>query len=742
VTLLLPSLAILGAALALAPVVIHLLSRRRVKRVAWGAFEFLLESHRRNRVWVRWSEWLLVALRALAVALVGLLAARPQTADTLAGWWRGAPATTLVLLDDSYSMGERVGEGSPWRTAIETLDRLAERVNTARGDSLVVWRSNDPAPPPAIAADAAPAANARETTESIARRGLSFSSQGLEPIAAAAAEWIDGARAAGRRVRVVALGDFRNRDHGSGGPLIDRVKRLAASADGLALAPCGATTAQNVAAENVAIESITLAPGPVAPGVEAALVVRIVNHGARPTGEVTVRIERDGATLPAMVFPPTPPGGRAERRAPIAFAKRGPHTVKATLPADALEADNQRTLAVELTTPHEVLLVDGSRDAREGRALAAALAPDAEVRTGWTVRRLTGDRIESLGDLSMTPVVALLDGPTLSSQAVGELRRFVEAGGGVLLSLGPSVDAARFNAELGADAGDKSRVVPWTLDVPHQAPWPAKGRPGVAVSDHPALRVLAGDRNGFPPLVRVSVLHALAGEPPQSTRVVATALGEGGESMPWALEDRLGRGTIVTLLSPAASLSEGGSPWSNLATLPVYPVIANELVGWLAQERLRPTSLLVGDALPLGAGDQSPEVERRDERGVFRALADASSATRRPGVGRVVDGELFAVDVDPAEGELAAPATDELARRFAGVATVTAAEQLLRDASDGGDPTIAWPLAATLLGLLTIERLVACSASHVDGVAIGGKRTAPPAPRASQRRPADRRGVA
>ena len=53
------------------PVLIHLFSRRRFRRVRWAAMDFLLEAERRNRRRVRIEQLVLLALRCLAMLLIG-----------------------------------------------------------------------------------------------------------------------------------------------------------------------------------------------------------------------------------------------------------------------------------------------------------------------------------------------------------------------------------------------------------------------------------------------------------------------------------------------------------------------------------------------------------------------------------------------------------------------------------------------------------------------------------------------
>ena len=98
---------LLGAPLALVPIVLHLVQRRRRQRVVFGSVRFLRRmSHRvvRRR---RLTELLLILLRTLALALLVLAFARPFF---YAKARRAGGATVLgeqavpILIDNSYSM--------------------------------------------------------------------------------------------------------------------------------------------------------------------------------------------------------------------------------------------------------------------------------------------------------------------------------------------------------------------------------------------------------------------------------------------------------------------------------------------------------------------------------------------------------------------------------------------------------------------------------------------------------------
>src|SRR5438552_17424994 len=87
-----------AAALVSAPIIIHLINRMRYKRLRWAAMEFLLKAQKRMRRRLIIEQLILLALRCLLVALVGLLVAR------FVGFaWANIgskPALHLVLIDD------------------------------------------------------------------------------------------------------------------------------------------------------------------------------------------------------------------------------------------------------------------------------------------------------------------------------------------------------------------------------------------------------------------------------------------------------------------------------------------------------------------------------------------------------------------------------------------------------------------------------------------------------------------
>ena len=88
-----------------APIIIHLLNRRRFKRVDWAAMDFLLEAQRLNKRRVKLEELILLILRCLAIILIGLFLARPSLNVDMRGVLKAEQTERVIVLDDSLSMG-------------------------------------------------------------------------------------------------------------------------------------------------------------------------------------------------------------------------------------------------------------------------------------------------------------------------------------------------------------------------------------------------------------------------------------------------------------------------------------------------------------------------------------------------------------------------------------------------------------------------------------------------------------
>src|SRR5687767_2222811 len=93
-----------GFLLALVPLLIHLINLLRHRRVKWAAMEFLLRSYKKHRKWVWLRQFLLLASRIAALAILVAMLAQWKPQNRIFARFSGAAAHHYVLLDDSFSM--------------------------------------------------------------------------------------------------------------------------------------------------------------------------------------------------------------------------------------------------------------------------------------------------------------------------------------------------------------------------------------------------------------------------------------------------------------------------------------------------------------------------------------------------------------------------------------------------------------------------------------------------------------
>jgi len=123
-TFLTASFAIAGAIGASIPLILHLLNRERARRLIFSTVRFIQMSHQTNVRRHKLKRLLLLLMRILMLALLGLAFARPFFADAPEIIQKtGGKRNAVIVLDTSYSMQyedvfenakKRGGQNSRW----------------------------------------------------------------------------------------------------------------------------------------------------------------------------------------------------------------------------------------------------------------------------------------------------------------------------------------------------------------------------------------------------------------------------------------------------------------------------------------------------------------------------------------------------------------------------------------------------------------------------------------------------
>jgi len=128
-----PGIALAGAAAVALPIVIHLLFRRRRVAVEWAAMELLREAVRRTNRRLKLEQWLVLALRSLAVLAAGLALAVPYFGG--AGLLGDSAKTWIVVVDDGASSMLRAARDGEQEFARVRLRRSTRRLAAPRCSS-------------------------------------------------------------------------------------------------------------------------------------------------------------------------------------------------------------------------------------------------------------------------------------------------------------------------------------------------------------------------------------------------------------------------------------------------------------------------------------------------------------------------------------------------------------------------------------------------------------------------------
>jgi hypothetical protein len=126
------SLFLFGLAAVALPIVIHILNRRRLRKIPFSSLEFIFELSQRRMSKVNLRRWIVLLLRTLAILLVVLAFARPTLQSNAALFLPGeSPKHVVICLDASASMGVERETG----TAFTVAKDIAKRVVDDSGDN-------------------------------------------------------------------------------------------------------------------------------------------------------------------------------------------------------------------------------------------------------------------------------------------------------------------------------------------------------------------------------------------------------------------------------------------------------------------------------------------------------------------------------------------------------------------------------------------------------------------------------
>ncbi len=591
-------------AAAAVPVLIHLAHRRRYHRQEWGAMRYLRLSHERHRVRLRVERLVLLAVRTLCLLALALAALGPQV--QLAGNGEGTQlarrgrTAAVLLIDDSASTAAPQTEPALVRAQALAMAYLNTLEAGDEVSVLALSQLDAPVAEPLVDRDAARRQVQVLTPTALASDWPRLVSAGLDQFGRHRNPQCELVLIADGRADGFETGD----NHGSNDHAWESVRRRlsshaeatagsAARPQVLVLAPVAAPVQRNLS-----IHALSLSRTVVAVGAPIAIRVTLAATGvAFPTASVQLRIDGRVVAEQAIAL-----RANATQDAVFThvFAQSGSYLLEAVLPGgrDDFPADDRRAVAVQAETDLPVLLVEGvSPQASDGvdgargldgslGLMAAALDPGGDARDIFRPRRLP---FTALDDAALAGVraVVLGDVPALEPAAVTALERFVVAGGGVLVALGPHCDPATCNRAWwrGGDGFLPARLQTTPEHAERDATTRAL-RPVPVTPGHPALAAFVGDANAAWHDVDVRRYLALDSDDDVLLRVLR--LDDGGTLL---AERARGRGRVALFTSDLAGA------WNDLPYREAFVPLVRALVAHLGATVLPPRNLRVGEPL-------------------------------------------------------------------------------------------------------------------------------------------------
>ncbi|HEY2904451.1 MAG TPA: BatA domain-containing protein [Vicinamibacterales bacterium] len=661
------------AAIAI-PIFIHLIQRERKRVVAFPSLMFVrripYQSVRRRRI----RHWALLAVRAAAIALIVAAFARPffrQSAAAAAAI--GGSREVVVMLDQSASMGY----GDHWRKAQDAAKQAIRSLGTDDRATLVLFSRN------AEENMRATSDKSRlETAINAAKVGSGATRYG--PALKLAASIL--ARSQAKRREAVLISDFQ-RTGWSG-------SEDARFPDGMTL------TTASVASPpvtNVSVPSVTFSRASFSGQERVTVTAGIANKSDQPAADVPVTLEIDGHELQTERVTVGANASGSVSFTPFTLAEAN---VKGRVRGgnDPLPADNSFYFVLAPSAPVSILVIENGSNASSSLYLSKALS--IGTTPSFHVDVVAANRVTP-ASFDNKSVVILNDAPLPSAAGGGVLKQFIERGGGLLVVLGdhsvwPAGDADVLPGRLAA-----------VVD-------PTNGR-GDAIGfidySHPVFEVFKAPRSGDFSSAHIFRYRAI--EPMADARVLAR-FDDGGVT---GVERRIGQGRVVVWTSTM------DDSWSDLALKPVFLPLVHQMMRYLARYEQPASWQTVGQVIDLAGvsrvrGDRvivSPSGQRitqkagaaiveLNEQGTYEVRAAAgAAATARP--------EAIAVNLDPAESDLAPLDTRELVAAVTGHATPSGNEpaapvEVTREESEKRQ-ALWWYLLLAGMLLLAAETVVA-----------------------------------
>jgi hypothetical protein len=676
-----------GLLAASLPILIHLLNRRRLKRVQFPAVRFILLSQKRISRSYRLRHWLLLALRTLAVVFLALLLANPIF-QSGAGLFAGSgPVSLVVLLDNSLSMTWS-GDGNGFKQAKEAARLLISGLN--EGDRAALVPTN---------ISGKEAFRLKDQKEILLKELESIEiADGTANLTAALGKAYEllNLPAGQKEIHFITDMGLTGWDQFS----LASLKQVDPSIP-LKLIHVG----RKEQALNASIKEIRLGGHGVGVNLPIHIEATVANFGDSEIKDMLVQLSIDGENKEQKLAA-VPPKGATSVNFRTTIARPGAHLGRVTLKKQGLAGNAVANFTLEAQDKLKVLVVDGDPQTSLVQSdtffLVRALNPAGERDSSlFLPTAIVTDGLHT-ANLDSYQVVILCNVATLPDGFVAKLQQYLRQGGGLLIFAGDKLQLDHYNQQL-------AQILPGPLRDKKSGAEASGEKIDKFDLAHPALQSLVD------PILQESLKSARVWSYARSGGKTLISLANGD---PLLLEQKIGAGKAMLMTSSA------DRDWNDLPVKTVYLPLVQSLAQYLAGGKLGSldAGIAVGAARELSlppsfvgknlrvtkpdktilevpiAGEKqraTATIEDHDRAGIYRLTLP---------VGVDKDGgapELYAVNSPFLESRLDEISARELQAKLSPVRVEVIALDALKEGGKRVD--LALPLMALLIVTLLLE---------------------------------------
>ena len=650
---------IVGASI---PIILHLLNRERARQLVFSTIRFIQMSHQTNVRRHKLKRLLLLLMRILILALLGVAFSRPFFAAAPVITQKvGGKRNAIIILDTSYSMQYE-----------ETFQKAKEE-----GIKILNGFDSTDAACLILSSDSARVVAPLGSEFSHIRTALNTSEATYKPTdyldALQTADEVLQSTAIGQK-QIYLIGDMQKR----GWENFIETDKLNPDVQ-IEFVNVGVEQPQNLAITGISVPSVVLNEQQA-----SHLVARIHNFSDEPVENLPVRLFINGNVIHTVQLD-IEPDDLADAVFRVDFQNEATHTGWVELPDDALEVDNRRYFTLQSLQAIKVHAIrnksrtQGSYQKTETFFMKMAFAAGSDA---VPIDFSESTTVPSAETLARADVLILADVARLSPAEAERIKNYVAAGGGLILTVGDNLDADAYKQHLGGESG----LMPCNFV---QAVGDAFDRQQFRVLatveyEHPIFSPFKEPNHGDFGKARFYRFYQAV---PTADATVIAAYDDGSPALFEKPYGDLGRVLCFT--------STIDRDWNDLPIRAVYLPFLHESIKYLALKNIDTTpDYRIGDSIELNVEMEGERTQRDRVVAVFnpnnaetRLQYDENNTTTSvfytdttlPGIYSVhasgAESRYFVLNVDATESDLASRDIEELKSMLKGAADESTEDQ-------------------------------------------------------------------